>query len=197
MLHADRGLGGYFYFLYLYDPATGRVTAKPPALYGKWARRRDPLLVKPYVSVADLRGDGHRQIVFEERVHNGTVYNGAVYSYFDIGPELELTRVLALETRVEDAVKPANSIFRRLTRISSKRQRLDVYYGSADGPRLNVGRAILESAGPGQPFHVVDRIPAAEPVLKSLLWTSNQEMPVTVSEEEDDKFLRNGYTLYY
>jgi hypothetical protein len=63
--------------LILFNPATGALTKDPPKVDVKSTQMfgwKDPLLEKPLISLADLRGNHRRQIVVEERVHNGTMY---------------------------------------------------------------------------------------------------------------------------
>lgn len=86
------------------DPATGRVTGAWPTLYMKWVGIGAPneFLRRPYVSLEDLDGDGDEELVVEEQVHNGNMYNAVVYRYFKIGSDLSLKQVLPLETRAWD-----------------------------------------------------------------------------------------------
>lgn len=96
-------MGIDYFHLVLYDPPTGTVTQNPPRIWAKWTQgcgAKDPLLKTPYVSFADLFNNHHDQIVFEERVHNGTMYNAVVYRYFDVGTDLALTPILVRETRL-------------------------------------------------------------------------------------------------
>jgi len=186
---------GFFYFV-LHDPATGDVTSVPPRVYSKWQQisDHDDLLQKPFVASEDLYQDNHRQIVFEERVHNGTVYNGVVYHYFSVGPRLELTRVLALETRVFTPTdEPDDALYvRKLTRLAPLRLRLDLIAMFEDGvtEHRKIGFVILESGGSGLPFRVVERHAEDLHYLDAL---------VTLSWDSpgDDVFLREGYTFYY
>ncbi len=189
------GHGVSFFYLILYDPATGAVTRDPSRIGAKWPQSfgaKDSLVKKPFVSSADLFQNHHPQIVFEERVHNGTAYNAVIYHYFDVGPNLALTRVLALETRVWD--DPRNEMLdRRLTQLSPTRLRLDTFAVSSDdsAQRKDLGYVILESRGPGAPFRVAQRHPK-DPHLKTRLLSY-----MTGSPDEDDDFLREGYTDYY
>jgi len=53
------------------------------------------------------------------------MYNAVVYHYFDVGPNLELTRVLARETRVV-ALEPSEGLFvRELTQLTPRRLRME------------------------------------------------------------------------
>jgi hypothetical protein len=191
----NAGMGiSYFYFI-AHDPHTGAATRTPPCVGARSSQdfgAKDPLMEKPFVSSADLFQNGHPQIVFQERVHNGTLYNAVIYHYFDIGPELALTRVLARETRLA-ALEPEGAIYiRELTRLTPNRLRLDTF----ELPRIDaaqrreMGYAILDSPGPGVPFHVAERHPK-NPAIFDCLITCQDEPPA------DDVFLREGYTFYY
>jgi hypothetical protein len=134
-------------------------------------------------------------VVVEERAHNGNVYNAAVYRYFDIGPDLKLTNVLALETRVLDPFPPSDGkLMRTLTRIDATHQRIDQVY--VDGKkRISGGYAILASEGPGRPFHVAERHGIKKTV--SPAFEISSSTLISLSEEEDDEFLKQGHGLYY
>jgi hypothetical protein len=158
------GVGiGYFYLI-VHDSMTGAVTRDPPRIGAKSPQTfgaADRLVKKPFVSTADLFGNHQPQIVFEERVHNGTMYNAVVYHYFDVRPDLGLTRVLAHETRLM-ALQPDGAIFiRELTPLNPTHLRLDTFelLSPDAAQRKEMGYVILESPGPGTPFRVVERHP--------------------------------------
>jgi hypothetical protein len=184
-----------FFYLIVSDPLTGSVTRDPPRVGAKDPQSfgaKDPLVKKPFVSLADLFQNHHPQIVFEERVHNGNMYNAVVYHYFDVGPDLGLTRVLARETRLL-ALNPEGAIFfRELTLLSANRLRLDTFelLSPHSAQRKEMGYVILESPGPGVPFHVVEHH-AKDSSHFDCLVTCQDESP------GDDAFLRKGYTFYY
>lgn len=187
------GMGGDFFYLVLHDLDTNAVTGRPPRIGARSMQSfgiKDSLMKKPLLSTADLFQNHHPQIVFEERVHNGTMYNAVVYHYFDIQPDLAMTRVLALETRVL-ALDPRQGIFvREIKQLSPTRIRMDTF-ADANGKRRAQGYVILESAGRGKPFHVVERHPIDPRDDKSLVTFTAQ------SPKADDDFLRESYTFYY
>jgi hypothetical protein len=189
------GLGASLFFLILYEPVTREVTQDPPRVGAYWPQifgANDPLVKKPLVSFADLFQNHSPQIVFEERVHNGNMYNAVIYHYFDVGPHLALTRVLARETRVL-ALDPSERMFNReLTQLSPTSLRLDTVAacGTDSSRREELGYVILESPGPGVPFHVTLRHPK-EPDLEAGLVTNMDESP------GDDIFLREGNPFTY
>jgi hypothetical protein len=184
-------------FLILYDPATGAVTRNPPKIDVKSTQMfgsKDPLLDKPLISFADLLQNHRRQIVVEERVHNGTMYNGVVYNYFDVGTDLSLTQVLALEKRVLAIGAQEGLIVRSVERSGHNQLRLDSFLTPEGKPRerQELGYVILETAGPGTPFHVKQRHPKSKDSDSILVTYSG-----AIAPGSDDAFLRNGYTFHY
>jgi hypothetical protein len=193
-VHAQSWVASWL-LLVVYDPASGKATAKPAYINLKWADGKDPLLKKPYVATADLRGDGHWQIVVEERAHNGTIYNAVVYRHFDVAPDLSLTNVLALEARSIDPFSDGHPIvLRATTTLDNRRLRIDQSYVTGK-KKIAGGYAILESTGPGVPYRVAERHgikKAASPH-----FTLGDTTLITMSGEEDDEFLKEGHGLYY
>jgi hypothetical protein len=184
-------------FLILFDPATGALTKDPPRIEMKSTQIfgwKDPLLRQPLISLAGLPINQSRQIVVEERVHNGTMYNAVVYNYFEVGPDLSLTRVLAFEPRAYSIGKQEGLIVRTLQSIGPNQQRLEssLETNAAPHQRQDLGYVILERAGPGHPFQVKERHPKSR---------NNDSILVTYSGAmnpgADDKFLREGYTFHY
>lgn len=194
------GVGGEWFVLVGYDPASKFTTQKPVVIGAKWPNDfyadGDRLAKPPFVSSADLFRDGHRQVVFEERVHNGNMYNAAVYHYFEVGPHLELTGVFALETNVL-ALRPDEGIFvRTLTRLDSTHLRVDTIQSSENATQKKIGYAIFQSPKIGEPFRVAEHHPAK--LQKSDMY-SGPEMLVTwcVTAKSEDEFLRKGCDFYY
>jgi hypothetical protein len=184
-------------FLILYDPATGALTKDPPKIDVKSTQMfgwKDPLLDKPLISFADLLQNHHRQIVVEERVHNGTMYNGVVHNYFDVGPDLSLARVLALEKRVLAIGAQEGLIVRTVEPSGPNQLRLKSYMTPESKPkqRQELGYVILRSAGPGSPFHITQRHPKSKDAESILVTYSG-----TTAPGSDDAFLRDGYTFHY
>ena len=185
-------VAGIHFFLILYDPASGAVTTAPARVFAKWTEgfgSRDSLLRRPLVTSSHLPG-ARPQVVFEERVHNGTVYNGVIYHYLDIGPRLQLTPALALETRVLDLADERSQYIRTVRRIGPNRLRLELYRTRGAGGRERLGNAILERPGPGHSFHVMTRRIAPG-------FNKNALVTFCDSSRNDDTFLRDGCGFYY
>ena len=189
------GLGIGYFELVLYDPATGAATRHPPRIWAKSIQSfgaNDQLMKKPFVSFAQLFQNQPAQIVFEERVHNGNMYNAVVYHYFDVGPGLAMTRVLALETRLL-ALNPEGDIFiRELTQVSPTRLRLETFRVQRGRPtaRIAMGYVILERSVPRSPLQVAERHPKDAKSFDCLV-TCMPEPP------GDDTFIREGNTFHY
>jgi len=122
------------------------------------------------------------------------MYNGVVYNYFDVGPDLSLTRVLALEKRVLTIGAQEGLIVRTLERSGPNQLRLKSYMTHEPRPREHkeLGYVILETAGPGSPFHVKQRHPKSKDVDSILVTYSGAN-----EHGSDDAFLRDGYTFHY
>ena len=182
------GPGAQYFYLIVYDPKTGALTKAPPRTSSRWMDDERGLS-EPLVSRADVFRDGNRQIVLEQRVHNGTMYNAVIYHYFAVGPHLELTRVLARETNVL-APWPADGRYvREITKLAPRRLRLETFQerpGRTKG-REAIGYVILQSPHVNAPFRVVKRH-AFGPGAHIGLVTCTDEAPT------DDTFLREGYT---
>ena len=153
------------------------------------------MLKRPYIALGDLRNDGHKQIVIEERGHNGTIYNAAVYRYFDLGDDLTLTNVLALEARAYDPFFDGDaSIERTLTPIDATHVRIDQTYVSGK-KRISGGYAVLESTGRGKPYRVRERHGLDKRV--SPHFELCNDSLISLSGEDDNTFLKDGHGLYY
>lgn len=185
----------HWLLLVVYDPATGKATPKPASVNLRWTGPKDPLMKRPYISFTDLRGDGHEQVVVEERGHNGTLYNAAVYRYFDLTDDLVLTNVLALEARAADPDPRDEAVIERtLTSVDATHVRIDQVYVSGKN-RISGGYAVLESAGRGKPYRVRERhgiTTRAAPHFQ----LGNDSL-ITLSGVDDDQFLKDGHGLYY
>jgi hypothetical protein len=149
----------------------------------------------PTVSFADLYRDGHPQIVIEEHKRNGTAYSCLIRHYFEIGRDLSLERVFALETQsLKGDYGPREFVpfyKRHLTILNGYQLRIDTSLGPLDepGPERPQGYAILASSGPGVPFHVISRHPIHADDDWALVETSRRTM---TADGDDDRFLREG-----
>lgn len=186
----DFPLGNSVDYFFMYNPRTGAVTKSPPLIFTKWwqgTTASDPLKKYPIVRMETDRGDLPAVLIVEERTHNGNVYDAAVYRYFEIGKDMSLTQVLAVEARAILLSKEYTE--RKATFLSPNRVRLDV---STRPPRKwgAWGSVLLERTHSGERFHVVRRVPARGTASQGLI-------TYCTSEKSDDDFLRVGCDLYY
>ncbi len=183
--------GARAFFLILYDRTTHAVTKNPLTVDSNWPQNfgaKDPLVRRPFVSFADLFHDGKHQIVFEERVHNGNMYNGVIYHYFSIGSDLSLIPLLERETQLL-AFDGDQAVFvRELEWIAPNRLKLETFRVSKS-QRTSMGYVILESSPTGSPFRVVSRHPTNADKFDCLV-TCMDRPP----DETDNDFL-NGSDL--
>lgn len=179
------------YFV-MYDPRTGAATAAPPLVSTRWSSvfaKHDWLFKAPIVRIEAARGDRPPLVVVEEQLHGGTVYNAVIYHYFEVGRDMALTQVLAVEARamLESSVPRSlvqDYIVRKATFLTANRVRLDVSSRSSRTPAFQ-GSVLLERDHPGQPFHVGRRMPAQPGDAEGLVTYCE-------SPKSDDDFLRLG-----
>jgi hypothetical protein len=189
----ENGLfGTIFYHLILFDPRTNTVTQSPPRIYGKWMQGGlwGAELLKPLISFDDLDQDGRPEIIVQERVHNGTMYNAAVYHYFKVGPDMSLHRILALETRLIDLYTEDSGglIIRRVTKLAPNQVKLDTFLEAEHREPQLLGEVVLIRDGGYSAFQVSSRH-IINPRYKDLL--------ITGSEKDENEFLKTGYDFYY
>ena len=151
------------------------------------------LMKRPYVFFEDVNQDREPEVVIQERVHNGTMYNAVIYHYFNIGGDLSLKRLLALETRLIDLFSKNESgfIIRTIEKLSPNQIKLRVHLEGKADPTLRtpVGEVLLESPHAAAPFTIKS---------ETVLIEKYAGLLVTGSEgEEEDQFIRNGYGFVY
>lgn len=178
-------------YLVAYDPSSAAVTKSPPLIFTKWwdaFDANDPLVKRPIVRMEPARGSWPPLLIAEERTHNGNVYDAAVYRYFEIGRNMSLTQVLAVEARAILFSDPKKFTERKVTFLTANRVRLDVSSRSRKWGAQ--GSALLERTRSGQPFHVARRTPARGTKTDGLITYCD-------SAKGDDDFLRVGCDFYY
>src|SRR6185312_9672774 len=173
------------YFV-MYDPGTGAVTKSSPLIFTKWWATADPLVKRPVIRMEPGAKGSRPRLIVEERVHNGTVYNAVVYRYFEIGKDMSLTQTLAVETRATFFGHDTN---RKAIFLAPNRVRIDVFSPSSWKYAAR-GSVLLERSRPGQPFHVIRRMPARGTKPDGLITYCD-------SAKSDDDFLRAGCDFYY
>jgi hypothetical protein len=179
-------------YFFMYDPRTGAVTNSPPLIFTKWwqaTTRKDPLKKYPIVQIRPARDRLPPLLIVEERTHNGNVYDAAVYRYFEIGNDMSLKQVLAVEERAVQLSDRHEYTIRKAIFLAPNRVRLDVSSGRSarNGAR---GTVLLERRGMGEPFRVVRRVPARGSDAQGLVTYCD-------SSKSDDDFLLHGCDFYY
>jgi hypothetical protein len=86
--------------LILYDCHRAKVSPQPHCFSGRWMYGRWPAIPisKPFIDFNDLNLDGNPEVVFKERIHNGTCLNAIVHHFLHIGGDLSLTPIFRLES---------------------------------------------------------------------------------------------------
>src|SRR5207248_2068823 len=147
------------------------------------------LIKRPIIGVESTTKGRSPRLIVEERTHNGNMYDAVVYRYFEIGKDMSLTQILAVEARAILLEDPGEYTERKATFLTPDRVRLDV--SSRSRRKLGAqGSVLLERTHSGQPFHVARRMPARG---------SHGDGLVTYcdSAKSDDDFLRVGCDFYY
>lgn len=149
--------------LIVHDCDSGRVSPHPVCFSGRWMYGCWPgvPIGKPFVDFNDLNLDGNSEIVFKERIHNGTDLNAVVHHFIHINSDLRLIPVLRLEKYARNhffSMKDSRDRFliRSIEKISPGKINVRVSL-SADpleqGER-EVGWVVLESPGRSSAFGV-------------------------------------------
>lgn len=158
-----RGPYGHDSFrLFLHDKVGKLVSSK--ALEVLFRNRDAPGmdLRAPYISFTDLRKDGSQQIVIEEPYFLTTFQQATTYKYYDIGSNLQFRQVFAREARMSNTGDGWETIFtREITPLGKGKVKLTTTVKRSDSAATakEVGYAILQSRGRGDPFWIVERHP--------------------------------------
>lgn len=174
------------------DLRTGKFSEALNSVYLKWITVGEPgeFLQRPYFRAEDFTGDGIPELVVQEQVHNGNMYNGVVYRFFGLGPASTLSQVFALETRVPDIRWNGDSeafIVREIVERSPGMIKVKVVR-TGHGSRDELGFVDYRTRKGGGGFEVAKKICVEE---------KSCELLVTASEKSEDDFLKRGYDFYY
>jgi len=130
-------VGRNYYYFVMYDKALDIISREPQSVPAQWVELG--LLDEPIVSFDDLDQDGQNELVFEERVHNGTTYNAAVYHYFRIGTDLSLNQIFWLETRLQ---VPDGEIIRTIKKGKPGTLKMEISLHSSNQKNQKLGEAL-------------------------------------------------------
>jgi hypothetical protein len=155
--------------LILYNSRTDEATAKPVCFSGRWMYGNWPWIPikKPFVDFNDLNLDGKPEIVFKERIHNGTELNAIVHHFLRVGSDLSLTPIFRLEKRsyhhsFNDRFVTAKPGYIIRTIEKQKTNRILVRVSVSEDPfkegKMKVGHVVLESVNASAPFEVEEKV---------------------------------------
>lgn len=168
------------YHLILFDPTQNQVTPAPPSIPGYPACRHGQceLLEAPYVSFDDINQDGEEEIVFQRQAHNGT-FNAVQYLYYNIVPDLTLTTIFALETRIPHPSKSTQIYIRDVQKLKPNQLKVETYLLDATTGAMidDLGFVILEAVDDTSAFRVMS---------KTMTALDNKDWLVTFIYEEND-----------
>jgi hypothetical protein len=170
----------FTYHLILFDPVRNQVTPVPPSIagYSACSHGQCELLEVPYVSFDDINQDGEKEIVFQRQAHNGT-FNAVQYLYYDIAPDLALTTIFALETRIPHPSRSTQIYMRDVQKLKPNQLKVETYLlDTTTGAMIDdLGFVILEAVDDTSAFRVVS---------KTATVPDNKDWLVTFIYEEND-----------
>lgn len=160
-----KGIGTYSdtICLIVHDCVTDGVSPNPVCFLGQWMYGRWPgvPIGKPFVDFNDLNLDGNSEIVFKERIHNGTDLNAVVHHYLHINSDLCLIPILRLERYSYNhysSMKDGGDryLIRSIEKISPGKinVRLSLSADPFKQGKEEVGYVLFESAGASSAFGV-------------------------------------------
>ena len=155
----------YDFVLLVHDSRTDKVTQEPCCFSGRWMYGRWSWIPigKPLIDFDDLNLDGNAEVVFKERVHNGTELNAIVHHFLDIGGDLSLVPIFRLEAlSYHDFFNEGRPGYLVRTIEKPRPNRISVSVMVSpypfEAPSKKIGRVILESSGPSSPFAVKQKV---------------------------------------
>lgn len=184
--------GDCFYFI-IYDPKSKRCSKKPAYIYAKWMDGDwGGHLTLPLIRFKDIDRDGEPEMVIQERVHNGTVYNAVLYHFYRINTDLNTTHIFAYETDLFDfrSEDENDRINRQIIALGNGCIRVDVFVEKPGQKtaRKKVGEYTMIRSGKSTGYKIIKKVCLDE----KYAW-----LLVTGGEVDDDSFLRDGYRVYY
>jgi hypothetical protein len=165
------GIGTYsdVFCLILHDCHTNEVTPNPVCFSGRWMYGHWPAIPvkKPFVDFNDLNLDSNPEIVFKERIHNGTELNAIVHHFLRIGSDLSLALIFRLEERsyhhcFNDCFITGRPGYIIRTIEKQETNRILVGVSVSTEPfkegKMKVGHVVLESINASSPFTVKEQV---------------------------------------
>jgi hypothetical protein len=174
----------WYYFL-LFDPDSRKVTKHCPSVQAK--HMESALFCGPLVHFFDVNLDGQTELVIQEIVRNGTMYDAAIYYYYRVTEDVDFVPLLALEARVVDLFSDERGlIVRTLDCLGSNQLQVNVALEDPAGTphHQELGTILLKAKDSTSPFEVVQ---------KNIRVSRYADCLLTASGIEDRSFLREGY----
>ena len=172
------------YHLIFFDPTRNQVTPAPPSIagYSACSHGQCELLEAPYVGFDDINQNGEEEIVFQRQAHNGT-FNAVQYLYYDIAPDLALTTIFVLETRIPHPSKSTQIYMRDVQKLKPNQLKVGTYLLDATTGAMidDLGFVILEAVDDTSAFRVMS---------KTVTAPDNKDWLVTFMPYEENDFLK-------
>jgi hypothetical protein len=151
-----KGIGTYsdVFCLILHDCRTDKVTPNPVCFSGRWMYGHWPAIPikRPFVDFNDLNLDGSPEVVFKERIHNGTSLNAIVHHFLHIDSNLSLTVIFRLEALSCGYDGRAGYLIRTVEKPEPNQIIVRVFAKPLGEGEKNVGYVFLESRNDFSPF---------------------------------------------
>ncbi len=146
--------------LILHDCHTNEVTPKPVCFSGQWMYGRWSAIPikKPFVDFNDLNLDGNPEVVFKERIHNGTALNAIVHHFLHIGSDLSLTPIFRLEALSCGYDGRAGYLIRTIEKPEPNQILVRVSANRFKEGEKNIGYVVFESLDASSPFTVKEQV---------------------------------------
>jgi hypothetical protein len=162
--------------LILHDCRTDEVTPKPVCFSGRWMYGRWPAIPisKPFVDFNDLNLDGVPEVVFKERIHNGTCLNAIVHHFLHIDGDLSLIPIFHLEALSCGYDGRAGYLIRTIEKSEPNQVLVRVSANPLRAGEKKVGYVFLESRNASSPFVWKEKVIYLENE-DSGIWTPDYE----------------------
>ncbi len=163
-------IGNLFCFV-IYDSKKEKIVKEPIWTSLRWV---DLSFENPFVSFEDITGDGDKEIVVQEVLHNGTE-TSALYYYYSICTDFSLKEILDLETRLTPVGdwwdEGYTSIDRKIIGHQKNQITVEVTMKGDDKPIIDIGTMILKRDNAYSPFKIFQKnVKTKDGVLKELLY---------------------------
>lgn len=172
-----------FYHIVAYDKIKKIVSKGYVSINGKWMNNNEAglslkLLTPPLIFFNDFNSDGVKDIVIKERVHNGNMYNAAVWNYITIDSDMMIKKRLFIEARYMSIIDEC------------------LIERTYDNSEIKINKVCgIQSSEIGRVFlNIGDSVSIIRQVLRA---PEYEGMLITGSGDNESKFLNFGYEFEY